>query len=96
MQTTLGEAGHTSHPDWGFIVAGGETADDQNVHTDMVFKTEEGNAMEFLPVLPEPLNFGCLVALDKNRLFLGGGRTQGVGSDHTNNALASRKVKAQV
>ena len=92
LQTPLGEAGHTSHPHWGFIMAGGETADDQNVHSDLVIKTRDGSAMEILPSLPEPLNFGCLVALDNNRLFIGGGRAQGVGTAHTSTHLAEKKV----
>ena len=76
MPTTLAEAGFTTHPDWGFIMAGGEVTDDTDENTKSVIKTENGNSVQFLPKLPEPISHTCLVALDEKRLFLGGGRNE--------------------
>ena len=76
MPTTLAEAGFTTHPDWGLIIAGGEVTDDTDENTKLVIKTENGNSVQFLPEIPEPISFSCLVALDEKRLFLGGGRKE--------------------
>ena len=77
LKTTLAEAAFTTHPEWGFVVAGGEVTDDRGEYTDSVVRFHTGKKMESLPALPEPTCYGCLLALDKNRLFYGGGRQQG-------------------
>ena len=73
LMTTLGQfnyfpmAGHTSHPSWGFVMAGGgnDTADS--------VVTRDGLNMHVLPSLPGPVIFNCLLALDEHRLFSAGG-----------------------
>ena len=77
LPTTIAEAAFTTHPEWGLVVAGGEVTDDTNKYTDSVVRIHDGKKVESLPALPEPISWGCLVALDKSRLFYGGGRQQG-------------------
>ena len=77
LPVPIAEAGFTSHPEWGLVMTGGEVnSDDGNEYTKSVVQIRgAGIDPKFLPELLEPNNIGCLVALDKKRLFLGGGRS---------------------
>ena len=89
LPTPISEAGFTSHPDWGLVMTGGEVTDDMNVYSKSVIQIKgAGSDPKFLPELLEANTYGCLVALDKKRLFLGGGRLNTGSSPQTH----SRKV----
>ena len=87
LMTPLAEAGHTSHPMWGFVMGGGEISDDEGNVTNSVMKTDDGDTMEFLPGLPESVNYNCLLALDEDRLFMAGGYPQDSTNGNQNEAL---------